>query len=229
MATTRSNLQAARIFTVDRSGNETGELSIPCIFNPYEYVVSKSNSYAEKPKNNSDVAHAEFQKAGSQTLKLKLIFDTYELGEDVAETTNQFWKLMETKTRKDEGETKRSPPDVAFEWGSFRFVSVITNMTQKFTLFTRDGIPVRAEVDVTFTQYTDVNDYPKQNPTSGGGPMERIWRVTASDRLDTIAAEVYGDATKWRQIATRNGIVDPLNLTPGRQLSIPQDRRVIGH
>ena len=71
-------------------------------------------------------------------------------------------------------------------------------MTQKFTLFKNDGTPVRAQVDVTFTQYTDLDDYPRQNPTSGGGPIERIWRVVAGwRRLDLIAAEVYHDAGKW--------------------------------
>jgi nucleoid-associated protein YgaU len=78
-------------------------------------------------------------------------------------------------------------------------------------------------VDVTFTQYTDVDDYEKQNPTSGGGPIERIWRVVAGDRLDTIAAEVYQDSTKWRLIASQNHITNPLAIRPGQQLRIPID------
>jgi nucleoid-associated protein YgaU len=94
-------------------------------------------------------------------------------------------------------------------------------MSQKFTLFKSDGTPVRAKVEVTFTQHKDVNDYPNQNPTSGGGDVERIWRVTAGDRLDTIAYQVYGDAARWRAIAERNGIVNPLRLRAGQQLIIP--------
>jgi nucleoid-associated protein YgaU len=110
---------------------------------------------------------------------------------------------------------------VAFEWGVFKFVSVITNMTQKFTLFKNDGTPIRAKVDVTFTQYKDVNDYPGQNPTSGGGPIQRVWRVTQGDRLDTISAAVYGDPTRWRVIAEYNGITNPLALRNGQSLTIP--------
>lgn len=225
MANTRSNLVAARIYEVDDSGEEKGGgISVPCMFNPFEYTVSKSNSYEEKSKNNSDVPHVEFKKAGAQTLKLGLSFDTYELNEDVSLTTNKLWKLMESKTR-DEGssENKVPPPEVAFEWGVFRFVSVITNMTQKFTLFLNDGTPVRARVDVTFTQYKDLNDYPNQNPTSGNGPIARVWRVVAGDRLDNISAKVYGDTTKWRLIAKYNNIVDPLQLRSGQLLTIPQD------
>lgn len=223
MANTRSNLVAARIYEVDDSGEEkSGGISIPCMFNPFEYTVTKTNQYEERARNNSDVPHVEFKKAGAQTLKLSLTFDTYESGEDVSLTTNKLWKLMESKTRDEDGENKVPPPEVAFEWGVFRFVSVVTNMTQKFTLFRSDGMPVRAKVQVTFTQYKDLNDYPKQNPTSGGGPVDRIWRVVAGDRLDTIAARVYGDATQWRRIAEYNDLDNPLRLRPGLALTIPR-------
>lgn len=222
MANTRGNLVAARIFEVDEEGNESGGLSVSCMFNPFEYTVSKSNTYSEKSQNRSNTPQIEFKKAGAQTLKLSLLFDTYEAGEDVSRTTNKLWKFMEPK--KDEGGDKKAPPpEVAFEWGVFRFVAVITNMTQKFTLFKSDGTPVRASVDVTFTQHKDVNDYPNQNPTSGGGPVQRVWSVVHGDRLDAIAARVYGDAEKWRLIAEYNDVDNPLALRPGQKLTIPQE------
>lgn len=226
MPTTRGSLQAARIFEVDDSGEEkSGGTSVECMFNPFEYTVSKTNTYKQERQNRSDVPSFEFEKAGPQTLKLSLIFDTYEADEDVSLKTNKLWKLMESKTRR-EGNRDRKvpPPEVAFEWGVFRFVAVITNMTQKFTLFKPDGTPVRAKVEVTFTQHKDLNDYPNQNPTSGGGDIERVWRVVAGDRIDTIAYAVYGDATQWRTIAAYNGLDDPLNIAPGQQLVIPQDK-----
>ena len=224
MPNTRGNLQAARIFEVTESGDEkSGGVSIDCMFNPFEYTVTKTNTYKEESGNRSDVPSFEFEKAGPQSLKLTLMFDTFEADEDVSLETNKLWKLMESKTRR-EGNNNRKvpPPEVAFEWGVFRFVAVITTMTQKFTLFKPDGTPVRASVQVTFTQHKDLEDYPNQNPTSGGGNIERVWRVIAGDRLDTIAYQVYGDATKWRMIASYNGIVNPLKLQPGQQLIIPE-------
>ncbi|MEZ4611595.1 MAG: LysM peptidoglycan-binding domain-containing protein [Caldilineaceae bacterium] len=95
--------------------------------------------------------------------------------------------------------------------------------TEVYT-FTPQGIPVRAKVDVTFTQYTDIKDrlgelY--QNPTSGGGPINRIHRVVAGDRLDLIAYEVYRDPARWRDIARYNNLTDPLVLRPGQMLTLP--------
>lgn len=225
MPNTRSNLQAARIYEVDDAGEEKGGgVSVNCMFNPFEYTVTKTNTYKEERRNRSDVPSFEFEKAGPQTLKLNLVFDTYESDEDVSLTTNRLWKLMESKTRKEGNRTRKvPPPEVAFEWGVFRFVAVITAMTQKFTLFKPDGTPVRASIEVTFTQHKDLEDYPRQNPTSGGGDIERVWRVTAGDRIDTIAYAVYGDASRWRAIADYNDIDDPLTLRAGRQLIIPSE------
>jgi len=225
MSNTRGDLVPARIIEVDKDGKPVGGgVTVTCMFNPFEYSVSKSNSYQENPKQQSDTPQGEFFKAGAQTLKLILLFDTYEADTDVSQETNKLWKFMLTKTKEESSQNEKiEPPQVAFEWGVFKFVSYITSMTQKFTLFKKDGTPVRASVDVTFTQYTDVDDYQKQNPTSGGGPIERIWQVVAGERLDHIAAQVYGRADRWRLIASHNHIRDPLALRPGQQLRIPMD------
>ena len=210
------NFQKAKIREVD------GSLEVPCMFNPYEYKVSKSNSYSEKSKNDSDTPQMEFKSAGAQTLTLSLLFDTYEKKEDVSLKTVQLWKFMMTKTHENSGKGKKvRPPEVYFEWGVFRFRAVITQMTQTFTLFSGDGTPLRAKVDVTFLQLTDEEDYASQPAFKVGTTYERSWNVVAGDRLDTIAGNVYGDATKWRRIAEYNRIVDPLALVPGQRLRIP--------
>lgn len=221
MAKTRSELVAAKLVEVDKEGQPAGA-TITCMFNPHEYTISKSNSYSETPRNRANTPQFEFTKAGAQTLKLNLLFDTYESGEDVSKITNKLWKFMEPKDVGNRN-NKKEPPGVAFEWGVFRFVAVITNMTQRFTLFLHDGTPVRAVVDVTFDQHVDLNDYPGQNPTSGGGLVQQMWSVVRGDRLDTIAARVYGDATKWRLIAEHNEIDNPLALRSGQTLAIPRD------
>jgi nucleoid-associated protein YgaU len=165
---------------------------------------------------------AEFKSVGSQTLKLSLMFDTSVERTDVTKKTRNLWLFMKPKEK---SENKKKPKDepiqVAFEWGVFRFVAYITSITQQFTMFTHEGVPVRAKVDVEFKQYTDFEDYPNTNPTSGGGALEQGWKVIAGDRLDNIAGKVYADATQWRKIAEYNNLRDPLSLRPGQTLRIP--------
>lgn len=225
-AFTKGDLKPALILEVDEKGVPCGE-SIPCMFNPFEYTISKSNTYHETSGAGSSTPNMELEKSGAQTLKLKLVFDTYETGEDVSLITRRLWKLMTPRQgaeTKQGNKTKQAAPYVAFNWGAFHFVSLITNMTHKFNLFDLNGLPLRATVDITFTQHHDQEDY--QNPTSGGTPIDRVWTVTAGDRLDLIAAEVYGDETLWPKIAAHNGIVNPFRLFPGRQLFIPLEQDV---
>ncbi|MCE7983088.1 MAG: hypothetical protein DYG89_18035, partial [Caldilinea sp. CFX5] len=130
-ATTRGGLNAAMIYEVALldSKQRVGD-PIFCMFNPYEYTVSKSNSFEEKKAaKGKKTPPAELSKSGPQTLKLNLLFDTYEQGADVSLVTNKLWKLMavdqnKTKDKKD----KPNAPLVAFEWGGvFRFVAFITD------------------------------------------------------------------------------------------------------
>jgi hypothetical protein len=190
------------------------------MFNPEKYTISKSNSYKDVPTNKNSEPEKEFKKAGSTSLELDLLFDTYESNENVAETTDKLWELMRPKAQAN-GENKLAPPVVVFEWGVFSFEAIIQSMKQTFTLFKKDGSPVRAEVHISFDRADDPSDQPNQNPTSGGGPIERIREVVRGDRLDLIAAEVYGDSTLWRMIAEHNGMTNPLALKPGQRLAIP--------
>lgn len=201
---------------------------IPCMFNPVDYTVSQTNTYEHKFENGSDVPKMEFTKPGERILKLNtLYFDTYELPipVDVSLMTIWLWDFMKPTIEYEdsEGHTKKKPPPVIFRWGMFQFYAVITSLSQKFTLFHSTGIPYRAEVTIELKQHlmTDMHAVLPQNPTSGGGPIERIWRVQAGDRLDLIADKVYRDSTKWRLIADRNGISDPLSIKAGQSLRIP--------
>jgi len=228
LSETRGKLKAARIVKVDKEGTPTTAQKdiVSCMFNPYEYTISKSNNFTEigatKP---GSTPKAELFKPGPQNLKLDLFFDTYEDKKDVSLITNTLWKFMEIEPSEDDDPlSKGAVPQVAFHWGVFFFVSFITNMTQTFTLFTKDGVPVRAKVNVTFTQYIDRNDYVKQNPTSGSDSISRVWQVVSGDRLDLIANQIYRNPAKWRLIADYNNIGDPQSIRPGQMLSIPYDR-----
>ena len=111
MPLTRSNLEAARVYEVDDSGREkSGGVSVSCMFNPFEYIVTKANRYQEQSRNRCDSPRLEFQKSGPPTLRLSLIFDTYETGEDVTQTTRELMRLMETRTREEGGQTEKVPP-----------------------------------------------------------------------------------------------------------------------
>ena len=82
--------EKARIINLDNPGEEP----VDCLFNPNEYTFSKRNSWNKSEVKGLDAPPLEFGGGDSMTLKMQLFFDTYETGEDVRDTTNRIWKLM---------------------------------------------------------------------------------------------------------------------------------------
>lgn len=116
---------------------------------------------------------------------------------------------------------KNPPAKMVFEWGAFKFRGLIKSLNLDYVMFSEDGTPLRAKASLTLMEYRHRDTYRRQNPSSGGGPTERVWVVKGNQRLDTIAAEVYGDATLWRYIAQHNQLENPNELKAGQELAIP--------
>lgn len=198
-------------------------------FNPTEFAVSRAIQWSEAQQKGANTPALEFKGGQPATVTLNLFFDTTDCGHDVrTEFTNGLWSLamVDPKTKNPKSK-KAEPPHVIFEWGKgdasrlWTFEAVITQITQKFTLFLADGTPVRCTVDVTLKQAKDATSFPGQNPTSGGAEGHRIRVLAEGETLDRIATDEYGDANQWRHIAKANNIDNPRRLIPGRTIIIP--------
>lgn len=51
--------------------------------------------------------------------------------------------------------------------------------------------------------------------------MSDTWTVKDGDTLVTIAADVYGDADMWHELAELNQIRDPLYVQTGEVILLP--------
>jgi hypothetical protein len=212
-------LAKATILVVD--GMRAGQM-VPCMFRPKEYSVAKQNRWEPGEAKGRATPQLEFKGGGASTLTMELFFDTYEMGDDVRKYTNKVWELMAIDSDlKDPTTAKGRPPLVQFQWGPvISFKAVITNLTQKFTMFKSDGTPVRATLTVTFQEAEEAGRFPFQNPTTGSKPGFKVRIVREGECLDWIAFEEYGDPNMWRLIAQANNIENPKRLFPGQALSI---------
>lgn len=213
-------LDNAEIRVVD--GKKAGN-TVACMFRPKEYTVSKQNSWQMKEVKGKDVPQLEFSGGGASTLSMELFFDTYESGKDVRkEYTNEIWGLTAIDdSLTDKINKKGRPPLVQFKWGPvISFKAVITNISQKFTMFKANGTPVRATLNVTFKEAEKPGKYPFQNPTTSSQPGYKVRIIKEGESLDWIAQEEYGDPALWRFIADTNNLENPMKLSPGQKLSI---------
>ncbi len=207
---------------------ETGG-RIDCMFNPTTFSFATQNRWESDSIPGKATPTLRFAGGSGGTFSLSLVFDTTDTGKAVSSYSNKLLKLLEIDTtlpsyNADAGNGR--PPWVKFHWGTHihSFKAVITSANVSFTYFSNEGLPLRANVELSLEQYEPDANWGPQNPTSGTPKPQRTHQVQVGDTLDRIAARYFGDSTKWRDIATINGIGDPLDLTPGRILSIPERR-----
>jgi hypothetical protein len=203
--------------------------TIDCQFNPAALSISKEASWVGEKSPNFNSPWLKFAGGDSATYSLSLFFDAHaheRNSKDVREYTNQLLQLtLRGAGRSMYAVPFSNPPMVTFTWGKITlFSAVVTKVQVTFTLFSPDGLPIRAKADVTFKQQDTWDDFvPSQNPTSRSD-SRKTRRVHAGQRLDQIASEEYGDARYWRLLAEANSLDDPFSLSDGQLLVIPQDK-----
>jgi len=214
-------LDKLKITNIDKPGN-----SFEVLFNPTFYTFEDGTTWQDQNKNGQ---RPELQYTGGERTKLsmELFFDTYETGEDVREYTGKVARLLIPT----EGNDKR-PPKVKLEWGKIKgdiadstlpFECVLEKLTQKFTLFSGSGLPVRATLNVVFKQFRLPEDELKRNPPRSSFPNQ-LYTVKAGDTLSGIAATLWKDPAKWRVMAEKNRIDNPRLLATDQALIVPAIR-----
>lgn len=190
----------------------TGD-EISVMFNPADYSVSTTTEVT------GEGSSLQFSKVKKEDFTVALFFDTYEKGADVRDETE---KIASMQLPTVEGKTTKQPPVCAFIWGKFTYKGIISKIDQKFTMFLSTGVPVRAELAVTFKAALT---WQEEAALEGKEACRKLWTVKDGDRLDIIAYTALNDASQWRKVAYANNISDPLAFPSdddlGRLLVIP--------
>ena len=204
---------------------EGGE-QVPCLYNPESLSVGRRNSWVSNPMPGKGVPTLQYAGAGGGWMKLDLTFDTTDTGKAVTQHTGKILKLMEINPDlpgTNETTNNARPPTVTFHWGDLHsFASVVSDLRLTFTYFSSSGVPLRASMQLELKQYKESDAFGPQNPTSGTPKPSRTHRIQPGETLDRISARYYGDSTRWRMLASANGLEDPLALRPGTVIDIPR-------
>jgi len=210
-------------------------------YNPKEFTLEKALQHGEINIPGLDAPLQQFVRGQAEKLNVELFFDTTEngMGKDattVTTHTDRIYKLAKIEDR------SHAPPIVTFCWNSHfpgsslsygsqsagssgnqtrnSFVGVVESVRQQFTLFSSEGVPLRATVTLILKEFRSLDEQLK------------LLRLNSPDRthshalnngetLSSLAGKYYGNAKRWRFIARENGITDPRRLLAGRIITIP--------
>lgn len=197
------------------------------MFNPNSYSVEKSVSWNSSGGSGStqrkfNAPALTFGGGGSRTLSLELFYDVTESPDRVKDVRKETGKVV-ALTRIMADRKNPHPPVCTLSWGrkeknsDFPFTGVVTSLSQRFTLFSRTGEPLRATLSVSFKEFLD-----PEKDLKDTDPEMTTYVVKRGDTLASIAAGVYGDPTLWRIIAEANRQDDPRRQQVGSVLTIPK-------
>jgi len=212
--------------------------SIAVQYNPTELTFDKSAQLAEVTIPGLDTPLQQFVRGQAEKLSLDLFFDTSdqgmgEIATSVTDWTDKIYSLVKIVP------TLHAPPICVLVWneqfpgrslgsltevqmkGQSRhgFQCIVESVKQKFSLFSSEGVPLRATLSVVFREYKTLDQQLKQlklsSPDRTHGHV-----IKEDDALWRIAHRYYNRPDEWREIADKNDIEDPRRLVVGRFLEV---------
>jgi LysM repeat protein len=195
--------------TVEATGTQ-----FTVMFNPEEYTLNKDNNFASQAVPGLSGPLLQFVHGNMRTLEMELFFDTFEAQTDVRVETNKIVQLLDINSE------LHAPPILRVAWASLQFRCVLARASQKFVLFLPDGTPVRARLNVSFSEYIDPNQESKQVNRQTAN-FTKIHVVQQGEALSDIAGRRYKNPQLWRPIAIVNNTENPRSLQTGQELQIP--------
>lgn len=204
-------------------------------YNPTELSFEKAMKFAEITIPGLDAPLQQFVRGEAEKLSVELFFDSTEMGTGLGATS------VTTQTDKVFSMARicpatHAPPVVTLTWnhhfpgdsltgplGAQRrnsFVGVIESIKQKFTLFSPEGIPLRATVNLSIREYRTLD---KQLSDLNLMSPDRTHSHTlkGGETLSAVAAKQWNRPGDWRRIADENELEDPRRLRIGTFLKIP--------
>jgi hypothetical protein len=227
---------------------DTKEPPMAVQFNPTDLTFSKTAQFKPIDIPGLDSPVLQFIGGGNETLTVELFFDTTDSGmgegaESVTAWTDNFYYLVKQNPK------THAPPCCRFSWGiplteienageltqvqgkdrltkavsnaPFWFTCVVESVERKFTLFSPEGVPLRARLTVKMREYKTLAQMVAELQSADHTKARVLKR---RQRLEQIAADEYATPTEWRRIAEANGIDDPRRVSPGTTLVVPPMR-----
>ena len=199
---------------------EVSGQAVEVAFNPKEYTIEQSNTYAEIGVPGLEAPILQFVRGNTEKLSFDLLVDATEFDPGSPKRDARILAGRILQLARVDGE-RHAPPICKFEWGGEVVEGVIESVRRQFVLFDPNGTPTRITMSIGVKRYRSLKD--QLGAMNRRSPdRTRTVVVVAGDTLPAIAFRAYGDDALWRPIALQNKIADPARLAPGTVLELPK-------
>lgn len=187
-------------------------------FNPETYDERVETVFNQEQPIGADGRHNHFNRTQPRTFTFEFLIDgTGATGDDKREVIAEialFKKTVEFKG------ADHKPSFLLLVWGTYVVVAVLADLTIKYTMFRKNGTPLRAILTATFIEHKErVLQILTQGLLSPDLTSRRI--VKEGDKLPLMCFGVYDTPRHYLEVARANGLTNFRNLRVGTELDFP--------
>lgn len=195
----------------------------------YIYAVINPDSYSRDYKINydnpeiiGDAGNSSFfagMGASSFSLKRLVVDGTGVIPITGAEDVDDYIEKFRNVVYNYQGALHR-PPYLKISWGSLMVIGVCTSVKVDYKLFKPDGTALRAFIDLTLTESTDLTTIAMEAGKSSAD-LTHARVVKAGDTLPLMAYHIYGDSSYYTIVAKENNLDSYTDIKPGDKIIFP--------
>lgn len=112
------------------------------------------------------------------------------------------------------------PMVMSIIWGTFFMTGVLTSASVNYTMFTPEGVPIRAEMVVEIDESQSLTSIERAMKLMSPDLSKSVV-VKQGDTLPDLCFKEYGDASLYPKIAEVNELTNFRKLKPGTELLFP--------
>ena len=169
------------------------DVSVPAVeahYNPKEIDLGKQASWKDvpfaRPGNAKEHFDLEYTGAPARTMSIELLFDGYEKGLSIEPIIATLTRLASPIDELADNAERRRPHICVAVWSHGelpKFQCVIEGLAVKYTMFARDGKPLRATCQLKLKEIR-----PRRTHRGVGAPAREHTRPKMENRGETLEA-----------------------------------------
>ncbi|MGR5176434.1 peptidoglycan-binding protein [Vibrio parahaemolyticus] len=213
-----------KIESIAASGNAA--TTFVAMLNPNSIKHGFGIGYTDDPckhqQAQGDIAPTvQFQGYQSEKLDFEIMIDAtgvveYKKGKSVQDQLTLLKKVAYAYNGK-----QHEPNPVKISWGTtLSFRGRLTSMAVSYVLFDSSGVPLRATVSLSFTQF--LTEKEKEALAKKSSPdLTHHVIFKAGDTLPGLCHQIYNDSSYYPKVAAFNKLPSIRNINPGTRLYFP--------
>lgn len=205
----------------DDSFNSVYKSVLELPINPEKVKLGKGIRYAEDKQLGSLNGSNVYVRYQPETLFFECLLDMTNAMEDADEKKPVHDLVDQLEARLYDYNTEGHRPSfVKVEYGDITFFGQLKTLDTEYTLFDKDGLPLRAELKVTLTGYCSQKEE-KKHFSKHSPDVSRLVTLKEGQTLAALCYEIYGDALLVGQVARFNNLNGYRSIPAGTELLMP--------